>query len=1059
MTALDRRFVQLPIDHERLPAASADAITYLPACELPTHTPATLIGALGALLQRFTQQELISLDVERTAGNKQALDLSLPAGTTIGQATAQAQTRSANGSETVAQNPANILLSFSTAEPGAQLPAHYELHFVFQETPALRLQVGYRRSLFAAATIERLVDSYLTLLTVLPAQAAASIDSLPILSAAQLIALTSGQDSGTATYPQQPVHRLFENLAQQQPNAVVAVSQGRQLTYGELNERSNRLAHLLIGAGVGAEIPVAVCIRPSVDILVALLAVFKAGGVYLPLDPGHPETLIKLMLDEAQPRMVLTHSNVPDSLWPAQFKRFHLDTDWQQLAAQPATTPAVNTDLGHAAYLLYTSGTTGKPKGVLATHGNLAHYIHVAQQRYRFQADDVFCSLARYTFSISLFDLVSPLCLGGSVRILDRDEILALDKLCAALQTVTVLHAGPSLMSSLFRYLRATPDTPQTFPAMRHASAGGDLVPAAVMEDMKPVFPNAELFVIYGCTEVSCMGTTFEISRTQKIERSFVGKPFTDTTLRVLDEQRQLVPFGVVGEICFAGKGITRGYLDRPELTAEKFVELDGQRFYRTGDLGRLHADGQLEMLGRRDFQVQLRGMRIELAGIENMVRDLKLAAQCTVVMKTMNADDQRLVAFVVGPTDSVIAIRRSLAAHLPDYMVPQHVIALESLPVTTNGKLDRNRLIQMPLEAQLGSAEHAAPETPAEQEIATVFSRVLGVGSVGVDDNFFELGGHSLLAVVALQDIGERLGVELAPHVMFESATVRTLAAHAATASGSSETRPILLNEPGDGAKLFMLSGIHIYRELAKRLNGKHPAYGVFTDSEFSLYAPERGSYSVPQLAQEYIEIIRREQRSGPYHLLGFSFAGIVAYEVAQQLVAAGEEVRYLALVDAVLPEWILGWRFRMAQLGRIFSTSPTAIYEYLQYRSRSKHGAEANEAETHLIYGVDPYKRPQDEEMVNPLESVRSDVNHQTAANYLSNIRPYSGHVALLVSGERLRRDPLKSPSGGWAPHLPNHQIYRVEADHLQMLNKDPYALETARFIVEGIQRASRR
>ena len=253
------------------------------------------------------------------------------------------------------------------------------------------------------------------------------------------------------------------------------------------------------------------------------------------------------MLDEARPRLVLTSSAL--SGLTGTYPRFCFDTDTGLLQRQPTTAPAIEPSLSDPACLFYTSGTTGKAKGVVATHGNLAHYIDSAARTYRFDPRDVFSSLARYTFSISLFELLSPLCCGGSLRILDRDEVLTPERLCRALEEVSVLHAGPSVLGCLFRYLRSTPSAPRSLPRMRHASSGGDTVSPLVMEEMKRAFPNAELFVIYGCTEISCMGATFPIRRDTKVSRAFVGKPFTGVTLRVLDSNRGLVPFGVVGEI------------------------------------------------------------------------------------------------------------------------------------------------------------------------------------------------------------------------------------------------------------------------------------------------------------------------------------------------------------------------------------------------------------------------------------------------------------------------------------------------------------------------------
>jgi amino acid adenylation domain-containing protein len=1085
--AMTERFVQLSTDSDRSslvggvgcePAFSATVRVPadLPRAKSGSARQAEVAGALAALLHRYTQQASIALDLlaesPSTIPSRIALTMTAagdaPVASMIVQASAGlavadlAGVALSNIAATVIDASSEPASSFDMAARVAAAPAGYELCFIVADArDATLLAIAYNAKLLRPSTVDRLAASAVTLLGAALRDRETTIERLPLLTADEVRALTIDQDSGTAAYPRVPVVRLFEALAHAQPEAIAVRFRDERLTYGELDARSNLLAHHLIACGVGPEVPVAVCVRPSLDILVALLAIWKARGTYLPLDPTHPEALIGRMLDEARPRLVLTHSTVSALTRPERFSQLCMDTDLGFLANNPSTSPSTSPTFDDAAYLLYTSGTTGKPKGVHATQGNLAHYIHSAQQKYGFTAEDIFSSLARYTFSISLFDLISPLVCGGSVRIIDRDDVLTPERLCKVLDEVTVVHAGPSLLGSLFRYLRATPSAPRTFPKMRHASSGGDLVPPSVMEEMKQVFENAEIYVIYGCTEISCMGTTFPV-RTRgpvvgetKVTRSFVGKPFPDVTVRVLDPKRDLVPFGVVGEICFAGKGIVRGYLDQPELTAQKFINIDGQRFYQTGDMGRLHEGGNLEILGRRDFQVQLRGIRIELAGIEKTVQELGLAAQCAVVAKKLDLDDVRLVAFVVGPNvPTAAAFRKALSAQLPDYMLPQHVAVLDAMPLTANGKLDRNRLQDMPWDTQLGAQAQSDDGTANETErrIAEVFSRVLGIGAIGVEDDFFDVGGHSLLAVIAMQEIESALGITIPPHILFEHATARALAAHAADAA-KGDSRPILLNAKptahGGPSRppLFMVSGIHLYRDLAKHMEGRYSAYGVFAGHEIGTPETATKLVSVPDLARDYIEIIRRQQPVGPYRLLGYSFGGLVAYEVAQQLRAAGEEVRFLALIDAVLPEWTSGWRFRLAQIARLWSVHPRLVLGFVWRRLREKLGSPAPE-----------FARYKEDRKLGPLEAQRDTVNAVAAAKYLKQIRPFRGNVTLIAAGERLRNDPLKSPSCGWSPYVPSLDVHNVDTDHFRLLTDDPYVSEMAEILVGRMQRIER-
>jgi len=1047
------RLVRLFADGERSAALGFEptASTWL-ALELPPAAarPERLLGTLAALLHRYTQQTVIALDVFMgdDAGTRPlALDIAVAGNVPIAQLIDGLPARLAAGTPAAPQAGPRASIAVQIIGASGELatgtdasalvdPAHppYELRFVFACGPgASRLALVYNAALFRPATIARVIESYVVMLGAAWRDPAQTAGRLPLLGPAASRELTADQDSATAAYPTLPIHRLFEALAQRQPLAQAAVFQGRQMTYRELDERSSQLANGLVDRGVEPGDRVAVCIRPGLDILVALLAIWKARGVYLPLDPTHPEAHIVRMLEEARPRLALTSSELSATIKGVPQLQF--DADAGALRPYSTVAPANEPQLADHAYLFYTSGTTGKPKGVLATQANLAQYIHSAAQKYRFRPDDVFSSLARYTFSISLFELVSPLCCGASLRLLDRDEVLSPDRLHQALDAVTVLHAGPSLLGSLFRHLRSAPAASRTLPRMRHASSGGDMVSPAVMMEMQQVFPNAELFVIYGCTEVSCMGTTFAIHRGTAVARTFVGKPFPNVTLRVLDPHAKPVPFGVVGEICFAGSGVVPGYLDRPELTAEKFVDSEGRRYYHTGDMGRLHADGNLEILGRRDFQVQLRGIRIELAGIEQSVQELGLAAQCAVVARTFGEGDVRLVAFVVKPGDArIAAFRRALAAQLPDYMLPHHLVVLDAMPLTANGKLDRVGLGQMPLDMP-GQDEHrVGPDNETERQIAAVFAGVLRRTDVSVDESFFDLGGDSLLGVVLLEEIRRVTGVAIAPEFLFDGGSVRALAQQVRTSGMARNPRPILLNAKVPGPALFMLSGVHIYRKLAKRLEGTCSAYGVFTQREVGSFEGTGAKHSVQELAREYLEIIRAEQPAGPYRLLGYSFAGFVAYEVAQQIRASGEEVSLLVLVDTYLPEWLRGWTYRLAQIARLTSAPPRDVINFVVRRLRGRR-MDGEFAGLH-----------QGDKELGPLERRRDTVNLAAAAEYMSQLRPYDGRVHLIVSSARLQDDPLKNPSGGWSPYIRRLDIRSLGAHHLRMISEEPHVSEVA-------------
>ena len=566
-----------------------------------------------------------------------------------------------------------------------------------------------------------------------------------------------------------PAHELFELWANAVPNATALRFREQALSYGELNAKANQLVHWLKASGVGAEDRVVVCVDPGFEIIVALLAVLKLGAVYVPLDPSYPSARVQLMLDDTQPSIVVTLSALRSSLPLGRLLVLELDTALG-LPDFPDHDPNIVVEPSQTAYVYYTSGTTGTPKGVMASQANLASYLGSARRRYGFQPTDVGVAIARFTFSISMFELLSPLSSGGSLILLERGHVLDHARFSETLREATFFHAGPSLLRGVLDYIKRHYADFSVFDGLRHASSGGDTVPVEVLEDLRVIFQKAEVFVIYGCSEISCMGTTYEVPRGGQLERTYVGKPFDGTILRVVTDDLDEVPAGVVGEVLFAGPGVVKGYLNRPELTAEKFIERDGLRLYRTGDRGKLDEHRLLELVGRSDFQVKLGGIRIELGEIEHHLRRAPEVAN-GIVSAVEDDGEKALVAYVVLRPDSAgdaasraTAIRQYLAEQLPDYMVPRSFVELIALPLNHNLKVDRRALPAPPRAARRSTSapEPRPPRSVAEQSLASLWRDVLGLDRVGLDDNFFELGGTSLLALRLIREVDRELGVTL---------------------------------------------------------------------------------------------------------------------------------------------------------------------------------------------------------------------------------------------------------------------------------------------------------
>jgi amino acid adenylation domain-containing protein len=567
------------------------------------------------------------------------------------------------------------------------------------------------------------------------------------------------------------VHELFELQAHRAPDAVAVRFGDAQLTYRELNTRANQLARYLIVKGIGPEDRVVVCVEPGFDIVVALLAIFKASAVYVPLDPSYPAARVQTMLEDTKPALLLTRADLPQKLGFAGFTTLQLDAAQAELAAFSAEDLGLRAKPHQTAYIYYTSGTTGAPKGVMATQANLASYIGVAQRRYGFTSTDVGPAIARFSFSISMFELLSPLVAGGTLLVLERSHILDFARLSETLREVTFFHAGPSLLRSLLQYVKRHYTDFSGFARVRHASSGGDMVSVEVLEGLREVFFNAEVFVIYGCSEISCMGCTYPVPRVGPLARSYVGAAFEGMTVRVVDDDLRVVPSGVVGEVLFSGPGVVPGYLNRSDLTQQRFVELDGARFYRTGDRGRFSEEGWLELVGRSDFQVKLGGIRIELGDIEHHLRRAPGVSNGVVVARDAGDGEKVLVAYVVVEAEAeddsaarALAIRRYLAQQLPDYMLPSFYVELAALPLNHNMKIDRQALPDPPRES-LRSADASPlrePETEMEQRLASLWKQALRVDRVGLDDNFFDLGGTSMRALQLIDEVDAELGVAL---------------------------------------------------------------------------------------------------------------------------------------------------------------------------------------------------------------------------------------------------------------------------------------------------------
>jgi amino acid adenylation domain-containing protein len=665
----------------------------------------------------------------------------------------------------------------------------------------LRLLIEYNTDLFDAATITRLAGHYQTLLAGIVADPTQRIHALPLLTDAERGDLLADAPIPQSVFPpDRCVHELFAAQVARTPDAVALVYGAQQFTYQELEAQANRLAHYLRGLGVGPDVPVGLCLERGPELVVGLLAIWKAGGAFVPLDPGYPAERLGFMLTDCHAPVLLTHAPVLPALPAFGGTLVQLDADAAAWAAAPTTPPDGGATPANLAYIIYTSGTTGQPKGVLLQHGNLLHTLQASQAEFGFTAADVVACLAAFSFDIALFELFSPLLVGGTCLLVGREQVQDMAQLAALLPQVTALHGVPSLMRQLVNALADRPPAAPggRQPPLRLVFTGGDAVPPDLLADLHAAFPAARLTVLYGPTETTIICARYLVPPGGAAPGQMIGRAFPGVQLRLYDAHRQLVPVGVPGEVYIGGGGVGRGYLDRPELTAEKFLTLDGHRFYRSGDLARRLPDGHLIFLGRSDNQVKIRGYRVELDEIEALLARHPAVGAAVAVAREDSPSDRRLVAYVVPRAGQAVLLpelRAFLARQLPDYMVPGAILILDSLPLTPHGKVDR-RALPAPDYAQLALAQpFTAPRTPVEETLAAIWAGVLGLERVGVADNFFELGGHSLLATQVVSRVRAAFAVDLPLRALFEAPTVAGLAL-AILQHHAAEADPALLAE-----------------------------------------------------------------------------------------------------------------------------------------------------------------------------------------------------------------------------------------------------------------------
>jgi len=651
--------------------------------------------------------------------------------------------------------------------------ALFDLHLNITETDAgLECFWEYNTDLLETDTISRLSKHFQTLLEGIIANLQQPISQLPLLSEAEQQKFLQWNQT-QAEYPHEKcLHQLFEEQVERTPNAVAVEFEDRQLTYGQLNQQANQLAHHLQNLGVKPEVLVGICLKRSLEMVIGLLAILKAGGAYVPLDPDYPPQRLALMLSDSQAPVLLTQQGLLNRLPDYQGHVLCIDRDREVISQE---NPPSSTRPDNLAYLIYTSGSTGLPKGVQIPHSALVNFLKSMEQQPGLTASDTLLAVTSISFDIAALELYLPLITGARLVLVSRELASDGKQLIEQLTTsgATVMQATPATWRMLL--VAGWQGNPQL-----KILCGGEALATDLAEQL--LTKGNALWNLYGPTETTIWSAIYQVEESKVAQTSVpIGHPIANTQIYLLDSFTQPVPVGVPGELHIAGDGLARGYLHRPELTAQKFItSSSGERLYKTGDLARYLADGTIEYLGRIDHQVKLRGFRIELGEIETVLRQHLAVEQAVVIAREDEPGNKRLVAYLVGQVSQgeiTGELRNFLAEKLPKYMIPSAFVLLEALPLTPNGKIDRPALATPETVQDVLETAFVAPRSSVEEVLAGIWAEVLGIKQVSIYDNFFELGGHSLLATQVVSRTEKTFQLELPLRHLFESPTVVELA------------------------------------------------------------------------------------------------------------------------------------------------------------------------------------------------------------------------------------------------------------------------------------------
>ncbi|WP_009631984.1 non-ribosomal peptide synthetase [Synechocystis sp. PCC 7509] len=903
-----------------------------------------------------------------------------------------------------------------------------ELNF-WESSAGLEAQITYSTDLCDRSTILRMAGHLQTLLAGIIYNPQQTLAELPILTATERQQLLIDWNNTQQNYPDKCIQQIFEEQVNNNPSAIALVHNNEQITYQQLNEQSNQIAHHLQNLGVVPDVIVGICLEKSPLIIIAILGILKAGGAYLPIDPEYPKARSRFMLEDSQITILITQN----SLFTEEWEHKLVFIEDLAIALQNKYNPTSPVKAANLAYAIYTSGSTGQPKGVLIEHRGLSNVIHAQRQTFDLKPQHRILQFASISFDASIFEIVMGLANGASLYLIPEKSRLGAS-LTTYLRYHSITHATlpPAVLTTLVA---------EQLPALQTLILAGE----AWTGDIEKWTKNRRLFNAYGLTETSIWSTIAEIG-----DSISIGNAIANTQVYVLDSNYQPVPIGIPGELYIGGVGIARGYLNRPELTAKSFIpnpfvetlqcNVSPPKFYKTGDLVRYLPNGKLEFLGRIDHQVKIRGYRIELGEIESLLLQHPAIQAVTVITQETAANTQLVAYIVFHPNLNLSTAQLSdfLKEKLPNYSIPSAFVILSSLPLTPNGKVDRNALKSPNIST---NKSFVAPRNATESTLTTFWAQTLKLEQVGIQDSFFELGGDSLLAIQLLDQINQHFHQNLPLSALFSAPTVEQFAPNI---EKNYIWSPIVPLQP-QGAKtpffcIHPIFGVVLpYYELATHLGKNQPFYALQPCGLDGLQPPLT---SIAEMATCYIKALRQIQPKGAYQLGGWSFGGLVAFEMAQQLHQAGETVSKLAIFDTLAPipsNQPSIWE----SLNFLITTVPGSIYPFVldywelicdSYLKQifSPHGWTSllEKATVNSLFPQETRLRMLDELTIERIMRIFW-ANSQATVNYAP--QSYPGAIALFKSNEPLT---TTDTTLGWSQLTNSVELHSIPGNHLTML-----------------------